>query len=77
MIVTIMSRDLRITLTTPRSSQPSPRKHEALKQWWYNVGPSLKTVYQDYYRFNLSCLLGRSIGICIIFAQYRSNCVDT
>ena len=51
-IVTIMSRDLRIPLTTPRSSQLSPRKHEALKQWWYNVGPTLKTMYQYYYRFN-------------------------
>ena len=39
-------------LTTPRSSQLSPRKHEALKQWWYNVGPTLKTTYQDYYKFN-------------------------
>ena len=43
-ISTIMSRYLRITFTTPRSSQLSPRKHEALKQWWYNVGPTLKTV---------------------------------
>ena len=34
--------------TTPRSSQLNPRKHETLKQWWYNVGPTLKTMYQDY-----------------------------
>ena len=55
MILKIMSRSLRITLTTPRSSQLSPRKHDASNQCWYNAGPTLKTVYQDYYRFNISC----------------------
>ena len=64
-------------LTTPLSSQLIPSKHEALNKWWYNAGPTLKTVYQHYYRFNVSCLLGRSIGICIIFAQYWPNYVDT
>ena len=76
MISTMMSRHFKITLTTPLSSQLSPSKHETLNQWWYNVGPTGKPVYLHYYRFNVSCLLGRSVCICIIFAQYWPNCVD-
>ena len=69
-ISTIMSHHFIITLTTPLSSQLNSSKYEALNQWWYNVGPTLKTVYQHYHRFNAMCLLRRSIGIRIIFTQY-------
>ena len=75
-ISTMMPRHFKITLTTPLSSQLSPSKHETLNQWWYIAGPTLKPVYLLYYRFNVSCLLGRSVCICIIFAQYWPNCVD-
>ena len=67
----MMARYLQITLTTPPFSQLNHSKQEALGQLWDNVRPALNTA-----KYNVTCLLGQSVGLNTILAQLRRQSAD-